>query len=70
MSTMKTNEEALDRFIVIVCDMRDALTELHGIADDHFNLAPEEIHWGHVGDVARTLEGLKEILATIRGEVK
>lgn len=67
---MSTNEKALDRFVAIVGEIRTALEAIHAAADDHFDLTPDEIHWGHVGDASRTLDGLKEILAVIRGEVK
>jgi hypothetical protein len=64
------NEKALDRFVATVCEIRTTLEAIMEAADDHFDLTPDEIHWGHVGDVQRTLDGLKEILAVIRGEVK
>lgn len=66
----KQKNEALDRFMNTVCEIRTTLDATREAADDHFNLTPGEINWGHVGDAAPTLEGLKEILATIRGEVK
>ncbi len=67
---MSTNEKALNRFVTIVGEIRTTLEAIQAAADDHFDLTPDEIHWGHVGDAARTLDGLKEILAVIRGEVK
>ena len=65
-----TNEEALNRFVGIVGEIRTALDAISEATDDHFDVLPSEVHWGHVGDAARTLEGLQEILAAIRGEVK
>ncbi|MCK4413801.1 MAG: hypothetical protein KAY32_09670 [Candidatus Eisenbacteria sp.] len=63
-------EKPLDRFVEAVCAIRDTLAQIQEAADNHFDLSPDEIHWGHVGDANRTLAGLKEILAVIRGEVK
>lgn len=63
------NEEALGRFVEIVTQIRGVLEAIGEATDEHFDLTPEEIHWGHVGDAGRTLAGLTEILATIRGEV-
>lgn len=65
---MEKNEKALDRFLAIVSEIRTATEANQEAADDHFDLTPEEIHWGHVGDATRTLEGLKDVLAVIRGE--
>ena len=69
-ATMEKNEKALDRFLAIVGEIRTATEAIQKSADDHFDLTPDEIHWGHVGDAGRTLEGLKEVLAVIRGEQK
>ena len=63
------NEKALARFVQIVGEIRTALEAIQQFADDHFHAVPEEVHWGHVGDAGRTLEGLNEILATLRDEV-
>jgi hypothetical protein len=65
-----TNEKALARFIEINGEIETVLGELRDANCEHYDLSPDEIHWGHVGDVQRTLDGLKEILAVIRGEVK
>jgi len=67
---MTTNEKALARFMDVVGEIQTTLEAIDEAADDHFDLTPDEIHWGHVGDVQRTLDGLKHILAVIRGEVK
>ena len=66
----KTNEKALDEFMRSVAEIRTTLEAIEEANDEHYDLSPDEIHWGHVGDVQRTLDGLKEILAVIRGEVK
>jgi hypothetical protein len=65
-----TKEKALDRFLETVCEIRTTLEAIQEAADNHFDVMPEEVTWGHVGDANRTLAGLKEILAAIRGEAK
>ena len=62
--------QALDRFVAIVGEIRATLEAIQEANDEHYDLAPEEVHWGHVGDATRTLERLKEILTVIRGQVK
>lgn len=63
-----SNEKALDRFLGTVAEIRGILEALEEANDEHYDLSPEEVHWGHVGDVERTLAGLKDVLAVIRGE--
>lgn len=64
------SEKALDRFISIVGEIRTTLEAIGQANDEHYDLAPDEIHWAHVGDAQRTLDSLKEILPVIRGQVK
>jgi hypothetical protein len=63
-------EQAVEHFVAIVGEIRTTLEAIQEANDEHYDFTPEEINWGHVGDVTRTLAGLKEILAVIRGEVK
>lgn len=46
----------------------EALAAIKAANDEHYDLTPEEVHWGHVGDAGRVLEGLKEINAIIQGD--
>ena len=62
--------QALDHFVALVGEIRTTLEAIQQANDEHYDLAPEEVQWAHVGDVTRTLEGLQQILAVIRGEVK
>ena len=62
--------KALDRFIEIVGELRTTLETIQEAADNHFDVEPGEVAWGHVGDANRTLAGLEENLAVIRGEAK
>ncbi len=64
----QTTEKALDAFLARIAEIRDALAAIEEAADDHFDVAPDEVDWSHVGDLTRTALALNEILAIIRGE--
>ena len=66
----KNHEEALDRFIDRVCEIRTTLEAIQKAADEHFGWTPDEIHWGHVGSAGHVLEGLKEILEFVNGSAE
>lgn len=70
MRNQKTSSQpkALDEFVGKVAQIRAALEQIQVATGDHFGLTPEEIHWGHVGDAGRVLEGLEEILAIVGTE--
>ena len=61
----RNHEEALDRFIGNVCRIREIADAIRKAADDHFNTAPEDIHWGHVGTTSHYIELLEEVLADV-----
>lgn len=52
---------ALDAFTTRKADIDTMLTRLQALSDDHFNADPGAIHWGHVGDLGRIAELLREI---------
>ncbi len=60
---MNTNKkaQALDAYIAKVAQIDATLKRLQGACDDHFFNHPDEIHWGHVGDVAGIEEALRRI---------
>lgn len=62
--------QALQTFMATVGEIQLVLAAIGEAADDHFDVMPDEVTWANVGDVQRTLAGLKEILAVIRGEAK
>jgi hypothetical protein len=66
--TTRIAEDATERFVATIGEINTALEALQAATADHFDLTPDEIHWGHVGDARRVLTGLNEILAIIRGE--
>ena len=57
----KSNEQALPAFIAKKAEIDSMLTRLRALSDDHFGHSPDEIHWGHVGDLEHYAELLKRI---------
>lgn len=60
---MNTNKkaQAIDAYIAKVAQIDAMLKRLQSACDDHFFNHPDEIHWGHVGDVAGIEEALRRI---------
>ena len=56
-----TNEKALNAFIAKKAEIDTQLERLKALSDDHFNAQPDEIHWGHVGDLQRYASLLRQI---------
>lgn len=54
-------ETAVQVFTHNIASARELLTMIRRHLDDHMGVAPDEVHWGHVGDAAHTVEQLKEI---------
>ena len=52
---------ALDAYIAKKAEIDTMLTRLKALSDDHFNVAPDDIDWGHVGTLAHYAELLKRI---------
>ena len=48
-----TNDKALAVFVAAKAEIDTRLERLKAPRDDHFNATPDEIHWGHVGDLQR-----------------
>ncbi len=61
MTKTAAKQTALDAFIARKAEIDAALERLQALSDDHFDYAPEEIHWGHVGTLAHYAELLKRI---------
>ena len=49
---MATTQTALDAFIARKVEIEEMLARLQALSDDHFNVHPDDVHWGHVGDLA------------------
>lgn len=52
---------ALDAFLARKAEIDTALERLKALSDDHFNSNPDEVNWGHVGDLGHYAELLKQI---------
>ena len=57
----KQNDAALSAFIARKAEIDAMLARLNAISDDHFDCAPDEINWGHVGTLAHYASLLKQI---------
>ncbi|WP_425067757.1 hypothetical protein [Reyranella sp.] len=53
---------ALDAYIARKAEIDTMLARLKALSDDHFNVAPDEVDWGHVGTLAHYAEQLKRII--------
>jgi hypothetical protein len=58
----KTNDVAMNAFMLRYACIRDKLERLQALADDHFGFVPDDINWGHVGDASSVDDALGEIL--------
>ena len=61
MTKRRDNTQALDVFIARKAEIDAMLARLRGLSDDHFDVNPDEINWGHVGTLAHYAELLKRI---------
>ncbi|GAW85003.1 conserved hypothetical protein [Bathymodiolus platifrons methanotrophic gill symbiont] len=58
---MSQQSNALDTFLARKAEIDNALERLKALSDNHFNAHPDEINWGHVGDLGHYAELLKQI---------
>lgn len=58
---MRQQSNALDTFLARKAEIDNALERLKALSDNHFNADPDEINWGHVGDLGHYAELLKQI---------
>ena len=58
---MATDQTALDAFIRGKTEIDEMLARIQGLSDDHFNVHPDDVHWGHAGDLAHDAEQLRRI---------
>jgi len=68
--TAKTTnqEKALAAFVARKAEIDAMLARLQALSDDHFDVGPDEVTWGHVGEVAHYAELLQRITAMAFGE--
>jgi len=57
----RTNEKALAAFMANMSEIQAHLAVLTGHVNDHMDVAPEHVNWGHVGDAGYALELLTEV---------
>jgi hypothetical protein len=58
---MADNTKAVEAFIARKVQIDAILARLAGLSADHFGVAPEQVTWGHVGDLAHYAEQLQAI---------
>jgi hypothetical protein len=62
MTTKTRNvEAALTAFLTRKAEIDSMLARLQALSDEHFHASPEEINWGHAGDLADMAKNLREI---------
>lgn len=60
---MKTNNEnALNAYMCAISDIQSQLHKLDELIDNHMNISPEDVNWGHVGDAQHISELLHEVI--------
>jgi len=59
--TTRNNDKALSAFLTRKAEIDTMLARLQALSEEHFEASPDEIHWGHVGDLADISKNLREI---------
>ncbi len=54
------NDAALAAFVARKAEIDAMLERLARLSNDHFGVAPEEVHWGHVANLGYVIEKLRE----------
>ena len=60
MKNTGANKKALDEFIATVAALEEKLDALKAHIENHMDVAPEEVNWGHVGSAKHLLQLIKE----------
>jgi len=58
---MSRKPTAIDAFTAKKAEIDAMLARLRALSDDHFHVGPDEVTWGHVGDLDHYAELLKRI---------
>lgn len=61
ITTLRNQDAALQKFLAKKGEIDRMLARLQVLSDDHFNAAPDEVTWGHVGTLERYAELLRQI---------
>lgn len=57
----RNNDKALAAFMTSKAEIDSMLARLQTLSDEHFEANPDDIHWGHAGDLADMAKNLSEI---------
>ena len=61
MARNTDNSKALSAFIARKAEIDTMLERIAVLSGDHFEVAPDDVHWGHVGTLVHYAELLKRI---------
>ena len=61
MPRQTDNTKALAAFIARKAEIDTMLERIATLSADHFDVSPDNVHWGHVGTLAHYAELLKRI---------
>ncbi len=66
----KNQQAALSAFVGNKAEIDKLLAEIAVASADHFGVSSDEVHWGHVGDLASFIHHLRRVTDVIykRGE--
>lgn len=65
---IQRTKAALSAFIKRKAEFDFGLARLQQLSGEHFNMSPDNVHWGHVADLSRYLELLRQITDTAFNE--
>lgn len=61
MPSTAKKQTAIDAFMARKLEIDAMLKRLMALSDEHFDVGPDEVNWGHVGTLAHYAELLKRI---------
>lgn len=61
---MTKHMTAVEHFIAVKAEIDGLIERLSAQSADHFGVAPDDIHFGHVGDLNRMAALLREALGS------
>ena len=61
MTKRHDNTQALNAFIARKAEIDAMLERLRRLSDDHFEVTPDDVNWGHVGMLGGYADLLKRI---------
>lgn len=57
----ETRQTVLDAFMARKAEIDSQIARLQALSAEHFNVSPDDVNWGHVGDMTRYAELLRQI---------